>query len=121
VPTGARATVVAMRTGSRVDQMSLTLGNGTALSHGGTGGTARSLTLGSGEYVVSAYLCEGQYSGHTRIFYARYTTNLGNTLAGGTTTADCVTRSAPSGWQIAGFHGRSGDAVDKIGFIYTQH
>jgi hypothetical protein len=31
-----------------------------------------------------------------------------------------VTRSAPSGWQIAGFHGRTGDEVDKIGFIYTQ-
>jgi hypothetical protein len=31
-----------------------------------------------------------------------------------------VTRTAPSGWQIAGFHGRTGDEVDKIGFIYTQ-
>jgi hypothetical protein len=30
-----------------------------------------------------------------------------------------VTRTAPSGRQIAGFHGRSGDEVDKIGFIYT--
>jgi hypothetical protein len=31
-----------------------------------------------------------------------------------------VTRTAPSGWQIAGFQGRAGDEVDKIGFIYTQ-
>ncbi|WP_458248170.1 jacalin-like lectin [Streptomyces sp. MAI_2237] len=120
VPAGARATTVGLRSGSRVDQMSLTLANGTTLAHGGTGGTAASLTLGSGEYVTSAYLCQDQYSGHTRIFYAKYTTNLGRTLAGGTTTSDCVTRTAPSGWQIAGFHGRSGDAVDKIGFIYTQ-
>ncbi|MFD8305943.1 jacalin-like lectin [Streptomyces sp. NPDC059690] len=120
VPAGARATAVALRSGSRVDQMSLTLTNGTTLAHGGTGGTAASLTLGSGEYVTSAYLCQDQYNGHTRIFYAKYTTNLGRTLAGGTTTSDCVTRTAPSGWQIAGFHGRSGDAVDKIGFIYTQ-
>lgn len=120
VPASARATTVGLRSGSRVDQMSLTLANGTTLAHGGTGGTAASLTLGSDEYVTSAYLCQAQYSGHTRIFYAKYTTNLGRTLAGGTTTSDCVTRTAPSGWQIAGFHGRSGDAVDKIGFIYTQ-
>ncbi|HKT00005.1 MAG TPA: jacalin-like lectin [Rugosimonospora sp.] len=120
VPAGARATTLGLRSGSRVDQMNLTLSNGTTLSHGGTGGTAQTLTLGSGEYVVSAYLCEAQYNSHTRIFYAKFTTNLGNTLSGGTTTSDCVTRTAPSGWQIAGFWGRSGDAVDKIGFIYTQ-
>ncbi|MGC9539272.1 hypothetical protein [Streptomyces sp. UG1] len=75
VPAGARATTIALRAGSRVDQLSLTLSNGTTLAHGGTGGT---------------------------------------------TTSDCVTRTAPSGWQIAGFHGRSGDEVDKVGFIYTQ-
>ncbi|WP_128435013.1 jacalin-like lectin [Streptomyces cyaneus] len=120
VPAGARATTIALRAGSRVDQVSLTLANGTTLTHGGTGGTASSLTLGSGEYVTTAYLCQGQKDDHTRIFYAKFTTNLGNTLAGGTTTSDCVTRTAPSGWQIAGFHGRTGDEVDKVGFIYTQ-
>ncbi|MET7733446.1 jacalin-like lectin [Streptomyces sp. NPDC005402] len=120
VPAGARATTVGLRSGSRVDQMSLTLANGTTLAHGGTGGTASSLTLGSGEYVTTAQLCQGEYNDHTRIFYAKFTTNLGRTLAGGTATSDCVTRTAPSGRQIAGFHGRSGDAVDKIGFIYTQ-
>lgn len=119
VPAAARATTISLRSGARVDQMGLTLSNGTTLTHGGTGGTASSLTLGSGEYVTSAYLCEGVYSSHTRIFYAKFTTNLGRTLAGGATTSDCVTRTAPSGWQIAGFHGRAGDAVDKIGFIYT--
>jgi hypothetical protein len=31
-----------------------------------------------------------------------------------------VTRTAPSGWQIAGFHGRSGGEADKVGFIYTK-
>ncbi|MGW1810916.1 jacalin-like lectin [Streptomyces sp. NPDC002078] len=120
VPAGGHATTVALRSGARVDQMSLTLADGTTLTHGGTGGTASSLTLGSDEYVASAYLCQGQTNGHSRIFYARFTTNLGRALAGGTTTSDCVTRTAPSGWQIAGFHGRSGDEVDKIGFIYTQ-
>ncbi|BBC37686.1 Endonuclease/exonuclease/phosphatase family protein [Streptomyces graminofaciens] len=120
VPAGARATTVALRAGSRIDQLSLTLSNGTTLTHGGTGGTASSLTLGSGEYVTTARLCQGQKDGHTRIFYAKFTTNLGNNLTGGTTTSDCVTRTAPSGWQIAGFHGRSDAEVDKVGFIYTQ-
>ncbi|MGW7425592.1 jacalin-like lectin [Streptomyces sp. NPDC054813] len=120
VPAAARATSVSLRSGSRVDQVGITLGNGTTLTHGGTGGTASSLTLGSGEYVTTAYLCEGKYNSTTRIFYAKFTTNLGNTLAGGTTTSDCVTRTAPSGWQIAGFHGRSGDELDKVGFIYTK-
>lgn len=120
VPAGARATTVGLRAGSRVDQLSLTLANGTALSHGGTGGTASSLTLGSGEYLTAAQLCQGVKDGNTRIFYAKFTTSLGRTLAGGTTTSDCVTRTAPTGWQIAGFHGRTGDEVDKIGFVYTQ-
>ncbi|MFE0513881.1 jacalin-like lectin [Streptomyces sp. NPDC058964] len=120
VPAGARATTVSLRSGSRVDQVGITLSNGTSLTHGGTGGTASSLTLGSGEYLTTAYLCEGVKDDHTRIFYARFTTNLGHTLAGGTTTSDCVTRAAPSGWQIAGFHGRSGDELDRVGFIYTK-
>jgi len=120
VTAGARATTIALRAGSRVDQMSLTLASGTTLTHGGTGGTASSLTLGSGEYVTTANLCQGVQDDHTRIFYAKFTTNLGRTLAGGTTTSDCVTRTAPTGWQIAGFHGRAGDEVDKIGFVYTQ-
>jgi hypothetical protein len=120
VPAGARATGITLRSGSRVDQIGVTLAGGTTLAHGGTGGTASSLTLGSDEYVTSAQLCEGQYGGRTRIFSAKFTTNLGRSLAGGTTTSDCVTRTAPAGWQIAGFHGRSGDEVDKIGFIYTR-
>ncbi|WP_089102529.1 jacalin-like lectin [Streptomyces hyaluromycini] len=120
VAVGARATSISLRSGSRVDQVGITLADGTTLTHGGTGGTASSLTLGSNEYVTTAYLCESKYNNTTRIFYAKFTTNLGNTLAGGTTTSDCVTRTAPSGWQIAGFHGRSGDELDKVGFIYTK-
>ncbi|MEV4561816.1 endonuclease [Kitasatospora sp. NPDC049285] len=120
VPAGAQAAVVSLRAGARVDQVGLTLGNGTVLTHGGSGGTASSLTLGSGEYLTAATLCQGSYSGHTRIFYASFTTNLGRSLAGGTTTADCVTRTAPAGWQLAGFQGRAGDEVDKLGFLLTR-
>ena len=103
-----------------LNQVGLTLSNGTTLTHGGNGGTYSSLNLGSNEYVTSAYLCQGKYNNSTRIFHARFTTNLGRTLAGGTTTDNCVTRTAPPGWQIAGFHGRSGNEVDKVGFIFTR-
>ncbi|MGY1503334.1 jacalin-like lectin [Streptomyces sp. QTS52] len=120
VPAGARPVSLTLRSGSRVDSVALTLDNGRTLTHGGTGGTASSLTLGSGEYVTSAQLCQAEKDGHTRIFYAKFATNLGRTLAGGSTTSDCVTRTAPSGWQLAGFHGRSGDEIDKLGFIYTK-
>jgi hypothetical protein len=120
VPAAGRASVISLRSGSRVDQVGLTLSNGAVLAHGGTGGAASSLTLGSNEYVTSVTLCEGKYHNTTRIFYARFTTSTGNTLAGGATTPDCVTRTAPAGWQVAGFHGRSGDEVDKLGLIYTK-
>ncbi|MCX3058270.1 jacalin-like lectin [Streptomyces sp. GXMU-J5] len=120
VAPGASATKLTLRSGSRVDAVGLGLADGTALSHGGTGGTATSLTLADGEYLTAATLCEGQYDGHTRIFRASFTTSEGRTLSGGTRTSDCVTRTAPDGWQIAGFHGRSGDEIDKLGLIYTR-
>jgi hypothetical protein len=119
IPAGGRATTLSLRTGSRVDQVSLTLAGGTTLSHGGGGGTAKSLSLAAGEYAESAYLCRGSYNGRSRLFYARFTTNTGTTLAGGTTTSDCTTYTAPAGWQIAGFQGRSGDEVDKLGLVLT--
>jgi hypothetical protein len=119
VPEGAQAAAISLRAGSRVDQVGVTLSNGTTLTHGGNGGTYSALTLGSNEYVTSAYLCQAKHNNGTRIFYARFTTNLGRTLAGGSATDNCVTRTAPPGWQIAGFTGRSADEVDKLGFIFT--
>ena len=116
----APATALTLRAGSRVDQVGLALADGTTLSHGGTGGTAQSLTLRAGEYPVAGYLCRGSYKGHTRIFHVRLTTNLGATLTGGSATSDCTTYTAPAGWQIAGFHGRAGDEVDKTGFVFTR-
>ncbi|MQM24143.1 jacalin-like lectin [Glycomyces albidus] len=112
--------VLRLRAGSRVDLIGLTLADGTVLDHGGSGGTLATLTLGAGEYPVSLHLCRAERDGHTRIFYARFTTSTGRTLAGGTATGDCTTYTAPDGWQIAGFHGRAGAEVDKIGVVYTR-
>ncbi|MER5711968.1 hypothetical protein [Streptomyces sp. NPDC002122] len=68
---------------------------------------------------TTAHLCRAQKDGLTRIFHARFSTDLGRTLAGGTPAADCVARTALPGRQITGFHGRSGDEIDRIGFIHT--
>jgi hypothetical protein len=120
VPVGQRVTQVNVRAGARVDQVGLTLASGTSYTHGGTGGTAAQLNLAAGEHLTSVTLHSGQKDGRTRIFYVRFTTSTGRTLAGGTTTSDTATFTAPSGWQIAGFHGRAGSEVDKLGVIYTR-
>ena len=46
---------------------------------------------------------------------ATYLYLLGHTLAPAHVTFDL-----PAGWQIAGFHGRAGNELDKVGVIYTR-
>ncbi|KUO03134.1 jacalin-like lectin [Streptomyces caeruleatus] len=108
-----------LRGASRLDAVSLTHDGGTTLAHGGTGGTATSLTLASGEHLASARLTQGQKDGRTRIFSAAFTTDKGRTLSSGTAASDARTFTAPSGWQIVGFTGRAGDEVDKLGVLYA--
>jgi endonuclease/exonuclease/phosphatase family metal-dependent hydrolase len=112
--------VITIRGGSRVDNVAVTLTNGTTLTHGGTGGTAKSLTLQSGEYISSVELNSAQHKGHTRIFYIKITTSTGRTLEAGSQTSSTVTYTAPAGYKVAGFYGNSGDEVDKLGVIYTK-
>jgi len=111
---------VFLRAASRVDQVGVTLDDGTSLAHGGSGGSYASLTLRDNEDVTAAYLCWAKHDSHTRIFYVKFTTNEGRTLAGGSTTSDCTTVTAPTGWALQGFQGRSGDEVDKLGLIYAK-
>jgi endonuclease/exonuclease/phosphatase family metal-dependent hydrolase len=119
LPTNPVPRALAIRTGARVDQVAITLSNGYVHSHGGGGGTARSLALASNESIQSVFLCSGSYNGLTRIFHVRFTTSANRTLSGGNTTGTCTTYAAPANWQIVGFHGRSGDDVDKLGVIYA--
>ncbi|WP_238412089.1 jacalin-like lectin [Saccharothrix deserti] len=117
---GATVRAVTLKGGSRLDRVGITLADNTVLEHGGTGGTAASLTLPAGEYLTAITLTQGQRDGRTRIFSVRITTNLGQTVAAGTPTGDSTTFTAPAGWQIAGFTGRSGDEIDKLGVIYVR-
>ncbi|WP_055527335.1 jacalin-like lectin [Streptomyces graminilatus] len=108
-----------LRGDARLDSVSLALDGGTALTHGGTGGTAKSLTLGSDEHLTSVKVTQGQKDGRTRIFSASFTTDKARTLTSGSVTNDTATFTAPSGWQIVGFTGRSGDEIDKLGVVYA--
>ncbi|ROW06859.1 hypothetical protein VMCG_04056 [Cytospora schulzeri] len=103
----------------RLDSIGVALADGTNLTHGGTGGTEGTLTLGDGEYWTSVTLCEGQYDNHTRIFYVLATTSDGNTLSTGVATDDCADFTAPEGWAIVGFVGQDGDEVDQLAFVYA--
>lgn len=119
LPATVSPRTLTLRGGSRVDAVSLTHDGGRTLTHGGTGGTATSLTLAAGEHLTAVKLTQGQKDGRTRIFSASFTTDRGRTLSAGAATSDTRTFTAPSGWQIAGFTGRAGDEVDKLGVVYA--
>lgn len=119
LPASPRISRIFMRAGSRIDSLGAVLSDNSTLVHGGSGGTHRELALSGGEYVKSLYVCSGKKNDTTRIFYARYATSAGRTLSGGSGTADCTTFTAPAGSAIVGFHGRSGDEIDKVGVIYA--
>ncbi|KAI0884909.1 mannose-binding lectin [Annulohypoxylon maeteangense] len=117
--TSPKASVLTFRGAKRLDSVGLTLTDGTTFTHGGTGGDVSSLTLNSGERWTSAQLCQGQKSGETRNFYIKATTSSGRTLSAGTSTSDCATYTAPSGWGIVGFLGQDGDEMDQLAFVYA--
>lgn len=119
LPANPAVSKLTIRSGSRVDRVEVALSNSYVYSHGGTGGTEKSLSLGSNEYLTSLYVCSGEYNGNTRIFHTKFTTSAGRTLTGGSTTSSCTTYTAPSGWQIVGFHGRAGSEVDKLGVVFA--
>ncbi len=119
LPASPSPRTLTLRGSARLDALTLTLDGGTTLSHGGAGGTATSLTLASGEHLTSVKLTQGQKDGRTRLFSASFTTDQGRTLSSGTPTTATKTFTAPSGWQITGFTGRSGDELDKLGVLYA--
>ncbi|CCG37742.1 putative uncharacterized protein [Xanthomonas citri pv. mangiferaeindicae LMG 941] len=54
------------------------------------------------------------------MFSLSLTTNQGRSIAAGTPTSERYTLTAPTGWHIAGFTGRAGDEIDKLGVIYRK-
>jgi hypothetical protein len=119
LPTSPKSSIISFRGANRLNSVGLTLTSGAVFTHGGTGGSAMSLTLGASEYWTSAKLCQGTYSSQTRNFYILATTSIGRTLSAGTATSDCSTFTAPTGWQIVGYMGQDGDEMDQLAFIYA--
>lgn len=109
---------IAIRSGNRLDRVEFTYPSGTA-AVGGTGGDLKELSLADGEYIVKMEVSKAKKSlfGTYRISYIKLTTNLGNTLEGGT-KGDIYTFAAPAGYAIAGVHGFCADEIDRIGAIY---
>jgi hypothetical protein len=120
LPASPKARVLTLRGGARLDSVGISLTSGASFTHGGTGGTAISLTLAAGEAILSGTLCWAEFNGDTRNFYALFTTSAGRTLTTGVLTASCATMTAPAGFGIVGFFGQDGDEMDQLGFIYAK-
>ncbi|KAJ3208719.1 hypothetical protein HDU67_006588 [Dinochytrium kinnereticum] len=114
---GIRA--ITLRGGSRLDRISLTRTDGVTYSHGGSGGSDRTLTLNVGEHFVQATIASGKKDGRTRVFYAKFVTSQGRSVVVGSLTSDVKTFNAPDGWKIVGFWGRKGSEVDRLGVIFA--
>lgn len=108
-----------LQSGARVDGFSVGFSDASSLAVGGTA-NASTITLDPDEYITSVTVHRGQRNGDYRIFYMSLSTNKNRTLSGGTTTNNAVTYTAPSGWAIAGFHGRAGTELDSLGVIYKN-
>ncbi|KAJ5175112.1 mannose-binding lectin [Penicillium canariense] len=119
VPSSPVASVLTFRGASRLDAVALQLSDGTSFSHGGTGGTEVTLTLGTDEYWTATKICTGQYNDQTRNFYIKATTSAGNTLEAGTVTDSCTTYTADDGYGVVGFMGQDGDEMDQLALIYA--
>jgi hypothetical protein len=116
----AAVSSVTLRGAERLDNIALTLASGQTLSHGGSGGTATTLALQSGEKLTGATMCRGAKSGKTRVVYVELKTNQARSVKAGTKSSDCTDVTAPAGRGIIGFLGRSGDEVDTMGFVYGK-
>ncbi|KAG3119636.1 hypothetical protein PI125_g1882 [Phytophthora idaei] len=119
---GQTAGGVTIRSGERVDAVTLHVTEPAEvyMVHGGTGGTDKTLVLGTGEYINSIEAHWDKKHDHTRVFYLNLGTNLGNSITGGTETDNKGSATAPDGYQLSGFFGRSGDEIDQIGTTWTR-
>lgn len=116
----SRISSITISGANRLDRISISTSSGATLTHGGSGGTAKTLTLVSGDRIVELQACSEQYNSRTRIFYLRVKTAKGSQIEAGKTTSSCKTWSASSGWELKGFWGRSGSEVDQVGPVWGK-
>ncbi|WP_437527526.1 lectin-like protein [Sorangium sp. So ce726] len=106
---------VAVRTGARVDMISLRYKTGEEVTYGGDGGSLKEMNMRAGERLTYAKACTG--SSQDEVHYIRLETNQGQVIEGGSMPSGAQCTVAQSD-EITGIHGRSGARIDKLGFIY---
>ncbi|OWZ22809.1 hypothetical protein PHMEG_0002429 [Phytophthora megakarya] len=121
VNSGQVVSQISIHAGKRLDGITMMISSPKTLTftHGGTGGDQKVLKLVKGEYINSMEIHWGKKDSRTRIFYINFQTSAGNSLSGGTMTSDKRTLTAPEGFQLAGFYGKSGKELDTLGAIWA--
>jgi len=111
---------VVLRSGTRVDRVALEYSDGRSVGHGGSGGSERVLTLGTDEHVNQYEMCVDKHKGSKRVFYLKLRTNKGHEVVGGKKDGSCSSGTY-TGKHLFGFHGRSGENVDALGFYFRAN
>ena len=120
IPSSPKLASITLKGASRLDSVSVTLRSGQTFTHGGSGGTASTLALATGEYLTKATVCQAQKDNTTRIFYIAFTSSTGRLVQSGTKSGDCVDWVAETGFGVVGFVGANGDEVDQLAVIYGR-
>lgn len=110
---------IRLRSGDRVDALAVDYDDGLSVSHGGNGGSEQILELNPGEYLRRMTVSVGQRKGTTTVHYLKLTTSQGRILEAGRKTASTMDYAAEPGRHIAGFRGRAGRELDKLGPIFA--
>lgn len=114
-----RVTRITINAGRRVDRVTFYT-QYRVLSHGGGGGSARTIRLDANEWVVEYYVCLTKRKGKTRVSYVYFKTSKGKSVSGGRTTGKCHRYRPPRRAWVFGMHGRSGKEVDKLGLVMNN-
>uniref|UniRef100_M4B4I3 Jacalin-type lectin domain-containing protein n=1 Tax=Hyaloperonospora arabidopsidis (strain Emoy2) TaxID=559515 RepID=M4B4I3_HYAAE len=123
VTLATRLSAVTLRGNERVDQVTLRTSSPIeqTWTHGGSGGTEDTLLLTSNEYITSIEVhMEDTLFRRERVVYLKLSTNLGHSIAKGSTTKDATIVPAPEGFHLSGFFGRAAGEVFNIGAIWTR-
>lgn len=116
---------VEIRHGNRIDKITIAYGYNEPTSefdtsHGGGGGSSDTLYLADDKFIEKIKICStDSNSGKGRIGKIEITTTGNNTSTYGNTCKSSRTFTAPTGWHIIGFKGRSGGEVDRLQPLYA--
>ncbi|CAE6387733.1 unnamed protein product [Rhizoctonia solani] len=122
----AKLTSITFYGARRLDSLTLVLSTGQTFKHGGDGGERSFLNIAQDDYVNSVKLCWDEFQGSDRIYYAKATTNKGQTIEAGQQGSKCATVTASQdGYGVIGSFGKDGDVkgkngIHELGFIFGK-